>query len=214
MRPAAPACPLCAQRKGRRACPAKGAMICSACCGAKRRVEIDCPADCVWLDGAHAGGWEGRETERRRDARRVGPHVQGLSRAQADLFFLALVGLGSLRARRRDLDDALLAAAVSALRKTAETRQRGILYEHQADDLRAQGLVVELRGLFEARDAEGRPVAPDDRDLGAVLAALEGTLADVAREKAGTTAFLDTARRLVGASPAAPAPARRLLVEP
>ena len=168
-------CPLCAQRKGRRACPAKGAAICSACCGSKRRVEIACPSDCVWLDGAHDAGWEGRETERRRDARRLGPHLQRLSREQADLFFLALVGLGAMRSRR-DLDDALLAAAVSALRKTVDTRQRGILYDHQAEDLRAQGLLLELRGLFEARNEEDQPVAPADGDLSAVLAALEGAL--------------------------------------
>jgi len=208
------ACPLCRQRKGRRVCPAKGAAICSFCCGSKRRVEIDCPSDCAWLDGAHAAGWEGRETERRRDARRVGPHVQPLSRAQADLFFLALVGLGAMRARRRDLDDDLLASALAALVKTVDTRQRGILYDHQADDLRAQGLVVELRGVFAARDDEGRATAPDDRDLAPVLAALQGALAAVRREETGPTAFLDTARRLVGAPAAAPDSERRLVLEP
>ena len=208
------ACPLCRQRKGRRVCPAKGASICSACCGSKRRVEIDCPSDCTWLEGAHAAGWDGRETERRRDARRVAPHVQDLSRVQADLFFLALVGLGAMRARRRDLDDARLGSALAALRKTVDTRQRGILYDHQADDLRAQGLVLELRGVVEARDAEGRATAPDDRDLAPVLAALEGALADVRREDTSATAFLDTARRLVGAPAAAPSPERRLVLEP
>ena len=207
-------CPLCAQRKGRRACPAKGASICSACCGSKRRVEIACPADCVWLDGAHDAGWDGRETERRRDARRLGPHLQRLSREQTDLFFLALVGLGALRARRRDLDDGLLAAAVTALRKTVDTRQRGILYDHQAEDLRAQGLVLELRGLFAARNEEGQPVAPADRDLAAVLAALEGALADTKREDGGRTAFLDTARRVVGAPASSAAPEPRLVLEP
>lgn len=207
-------CPLCRQRKGRRLCPAKGAPICSACCGSKRRVEIDCPPDCVWLEGPDAGSWEGRGTERRRDARRLGPHVQRLTPAQTDLFFLALVGLGALRGRRPDLHDGLLAGAVAALRKTVETRQRGILYDHQADDLRAQGLVMDLRGLFEARDDSGRPVAPDDRDLAAVLAALEGALGDVRREKAGPTAFLDTARRLVGNPTSAPVTERRLVLEP
>jgi hypothetical protein len=177
-------------------------------------VEIDCPSDCVWLEGAHDGSWEGRETERRRDARRVGPHLQRLSRAQADLFFLALVGLAAMRARRRDLDDALLGSALDALRKTVDTRQRGILYDHQAEDLRAQGLVAEVRGIFEAKDADGRATAPDDRDLGAVLAALEGALADVRREETGPTAFLDTARRLVGAPAASAEPERRLVLEP
>src|SRR5258708_10127167 len=209
------ACPLCAQRKGRRAWPAKGASIAPAGCGSRRRTEMDCLSDCVWLDaGAHAAGWDGRETERRRDARGLRPHLQRLSREQADLFFLALVGLGALRARRNDLDDALLSAAVSALRKTVETRQRGILYDHQAEDLRAQGLLLELRGLFEAKDEEGRPVAPDDRDLGPALAALEGALTDVRRESGGRTAFLDTARRVVVA-PASPAPPEpRLVLEP
>jgi hypothetical protein len=195
-------------------CPAKGATICSSCCGSKRRVEIDCPSDCTWLDGAHAGSWEGRETERRRDARRLGPHVGRLSHSQADLFFLSLVGLTALRARRRDLDDARLASAVGALRKTVDTRLRGILYDHAAEDLRAQGLVVELRGIFAARDEQGREVAPDDRDLGPVLAALEGALGDLRREGEGPTAFLDTARRLVGSPVAAPGSEGRLVLEP
>ena len=210
------ACAVCDHRKGRRACPAKAASICSACCGSKRRVEIDCPSDCVWLEGAHAASWDGRETERRRDARRFAPHLQRLSREQTDLFFLALVGLGAMRARRRDLDDGLLAAAVGALRKTVETRQRGVLYEHPAEDLRAQGLVMELRDLFEARDERDRPVFPDDRDLGPVLAALDDALTELRRGNEGRMAFLDTARRLVGAPASASAPAAetRLVLEP
>lgn len=210
------ACAACDHRKGRRACPAKGASICSACCGSKRRVEIDCPSDCVWLEGAHAASWDGRETERRRDARRFAPHLQRLSREQTDLFFLALVGLGAMRARHRDLDDALLSAAVAALRKTVETRQRGVLYDHPPEDLRAQGLVLELRGLFEARDERERPVFPDDRDLGPVLAALDDVVTEFRRSNEGRTSFLDTARRLVGApaATAAPAAESRLVLEP
>jgi len=76
------ACPLCRQRKGKRACPAKGELICAQCCGTKRRVEIDCPDDCTWL-GGHAGTWEGRETERTRDLRRLAPSLERLSEAQA-----------------------------------------------------------------------------------------------------------------------------------
>ncbi len=209
------ACPLCRQRKGRRACPAKGEAICPQCCGQKRRVEIDCPADCAYLDGAHAGSWAGRETERRRDARRLAPFIERLTRAQADLFFLALVGIRGLRARRQALTDALLAQAVTALRKTAETRDRGILYEHAPEDLRAQPLVQDLRGVFEAKDAEGRPVTPPDHDLAAVLAALEGALAAAVREGSGDSVLLDTIARVVG-EPAkdAPSPERRLIVEP
>ncbi|PYQ16752.1 MAG: hypothetical protein DMF79_18235 [Acidobacteria bacterium] len=207
------ACPLCRQRKGKRACPAKGELICAACCGQKRRIEIDCPEDCVWL-GAHAGAWEGRETERTRDLRRLAPHLEGLSDPQARLLFLSLVGVTALRGRRA-LDDELLLEATAALRKTVETREKGILYEHPAEDLRAQGLVPELRGLFEAKDEQGIARAPADKDLLAVLRALEGVLGDVVREGAGPAAFLDTAARVAARMGVAPrAPGRPLIVEP
>jgi len=207
-------CPLCRQRKGKRACPAKGTEICSQCCGTKRRVEIACPEDCVWL-GAHASAWEGRETERARDVRRLAPHLQGLSEAQARLFFLALVGLSGLRARRPELSDHLMHEAVTALRKTVETRERGILYEHPAQDARAQGLVYELRGLFEAKDASGTAHAPDDRDLVAVLNSLQASLDECLREQAGPTSFLETAARVAGRAvpDSRPAP-RPLIVQP
>jgi hypothetical protein len=209
------ACPLCRQRKGRRACPAKAASICPHCCGTKRRVEIDCPEDCVYLSGAHAPAWEGRETERRRDARRLAPFAQGLSEPQMRLLFLALAGLSAVRARRPDLTDALLGTAVEALRKSAETRSRGILYEHPPEDLRAVGLVDELKHLFEAKDEAGSAIAPDDRDLQPVLAALEGALRETAREDGGPCAFLDTAARVTGTQ-GRPAGERstRLIVEP
>lgn len=205
-------CPLCRSRKGRRACPAKAAEICPQCCGAKRRVEIDCPEDCVYLGGAHAGAWDGRETERKRDLRRVAHQVQALSPGQAQLFFLVLVGVTGLRARRSDLTDLLLLEAITALRKTTETRLGGILYEHAPDDPTARGLVLDLRQMFEARAADGTATAPDDRDLQPVLGALEGSLAATLLERSGDTAFLDTAARLAAQIAPRPAEARGPLI--
>lgn len=208
-------CPLCRARKGKRACPAKGETICATCCGTKRRVEIDCPDDCVYLTGVHAGAWEGRETERRRDARRVLLHAQGLSEDQGRLLFLGLMGLLGIRARRPELGDALALQAVSALRRTVETRGKGLIYEHQAEDVRAQVLVHELAGLFEAKDEQERSLAPPDRDLLPVLAALEDGLQASLDEGAGT-AFLDSAARIVGrAQGPSTSPARKpLILEP
>lgn len=189
-------------------------MICSHCCGTKRRIFIACPDGCVWL-GAHASSWDGRETERLRDARRLVPHLEGLSEGQGQLFFLALSGFPRLRARRPELSDHLLHVAVVALRKTVQTRERGILYEHPAEDLRAQGLVAELRGLFEAKDAAGTAHAPDDRDLLAVLEALEASLEESLRGQDGPTAFLDTVARVAGpALPAARSAPAPLIVQP
>ena len=209
-------CPLCRKRRGKRACPAKGEAICSQCCGTKRRVEIDCPPGCAFLDGAHAGAWEGRSADRDRDARRVGPFLEGLSEAQGRLVLLSLVGVTAIRARRRELDDRLLLEAVQALRKTVETREKGILYEHPAADARAQALAHELGELFEATDAEGRSHAPADRDLAKALSRLEGAVASALREGESGHAFLDSATRL--AARLGPPPGARtrssLIVEP
>jgi hypothetical protein len=42
-------CRRCGQRKGKRACPASGAAICPACCGAHRVRDIACPPSCRFL---------------------------------------------------------------------------------------------------------------------------------------------------------------------
>jgi hypothetical protein len=210
------ACPLCRARKGKRLCPAKGEPICAACCGAKRLIEIDCPQDCTYLTGRHAGHWEGRETERQRDLRRVAPFVEQLAEPQAQLFFLALVGLTGLRAQRPALDDTLLLDAVRSLHRTVETRLKGLLYDHPTEDARAAAVAADLRGLFEAHGEDGRPLAPSDADLAAVLAALETALGAAVRESSGRHSFLDSAARLaarIGGAPRPAAPRPRLILE-
>lgn len=202
-------CPLCRERKGKRRCPARQASICSACCGAKRLVEIDCPSDCRYLTGAHAAGWDGAQRDHQRDLRRLAPHVQALTEAQQRLSLIAVVGIAGIRTRRREMTDALLHAAVTALRRTAETRSRGIVFEHVPDDARALAIVHDLAEVFRAQDASGQPLSPDDGDLAAVLGALDAALSATAAEGAGATAFLDTATRTaarLGARPSATVP--------
>lgn len=197
-------------------CPAKGASICSGCCGAKRRVEIACPDSCAYLDGGHAPGWEGRRTERERDSRRVLPHVQSLSEAQRELFLAMLVGIRETAQKRRELDDRQLADALAALRKTTETRVRGVIYEHRPDDARAQALVAEMAGWLRGGEptADGA-AAPPDADQLAVLKALEATALGVMAEAAETRAFLEMVTRLtLGAVPAASPEPSPLVVIP
>jgi len=198
-------CLLCGQRKGKRACPAKGAEICPHCCGTKRLVEIDCPSHCAYLQGAHAAGWEGRDS----DQRRVLPQLGGLTRGQAELFLVGLVGIARIRLRRRGLVDSVLSDAVSALRKTVETRSRGVLYEHDVVDPRAHGLLEDLKGLWEERTPADERSGPDDRDLLPVLAALQAALAATIEEGAGATAFLDTIGRITSRIGADPGPEGR-----
>ena len=207
-------CPLCQQRKGKRACPAQGELICTLCCGTKRQVLVACPADCAYLTGAHAPAWE-RETEKRRDSRRLAPYLEGLSAGATRVFLITLAGLAAIRKRRPEATDSSLLAALTALRKTVETRTRGILYQHPPENLEAADLVQDLRSLFEAKDDAGEDVSPADEDLMEALTALEGCVQEVRSEGIQPTAFLDIAVRLVGQAPGpGTEPPRRLIVEP
>lgn len=208
-------CPLCQKRKGKRACPGKGELVCAHCCGTKRLVLVACPGDCAYLTGAHAPAWEGRETEKRRDGRRLAPYVEGLSAGATQVFAITLAALAAIRKGRPETTDATLAEALSALRKTVETRLRGILYEHPPQDLRAMDLLQNLRSLFEPKDEAGRDLSPADEDLLAALTALESCVREVRSEGLQPTAFLDIAVRLVGQPPAhRTEPPPRLIVEP
>jgi hypothetical protein len=157
-------------------------------------VEIECPSDCVYLTGEHASGWSGRVSEQRRDARRIGPALASLGRAQEPYLVPWLAAVGTLRSSDAGVDDALLLDAVVALRKTADTKESGILYEHAPEDARAHALIERLRGKVEAATA-GR-LQPDARAEVAVLKGLETALRLTLEERASPRAFIDTAARV------------------
>lgn len=202
-------CPLCGRRKAKRACPAKGVAICPQCCGALRRVEIACPDDCVYLTGEHAHGWAGRETERRRDLRRIAPYVGTLEEGAGRLFFLMLVAVVQ-HAQAHGLDDRLVADAVSAVRRTAQSRAAGVLYEQRPEDTRAARLAHDLGALLED---EQLGEATDTQRL-AALEALDGAVQDTLKEQGGARAFLDSAARAVADLVPKEPPRPRLIVEP
>jgi hypothetical protein len=210
-------CPLCGQRKGKRECPGKGAVICSTCCGTKRHVEVDCPADCRYLTGAHAPSWEGRDDDRRRDLMRIVRHVQELTEDQTALFFYLMAGLVRISARHRDADDAQWEEALAALHKTLDPRESGLIYEHPAEGWRSQALLREMQEAIAPAENEGRPIAPPAL-LGAAVAALHASVAATRAEKGEPHAFLETAARLTAkmasGEPATPATPARRLIEP
>jgi hypothetical protein len=195
-------CPLCRQRNGRRLCPARRETICPHCCGTKRRREIACPDECVYLQGAHARAWGGRATERERDARRIAPHVSSFEEPQLQLFFFLLLGLRRVAARYPEADDRLFADAVATLLRTVETRVKGVLYEHPTEDARAQVLAHELAETFTTRDAEGHAVQLPDAQLLPVLRALAASLRTTLAELAEPREFLEMVVRLTPEPPA------------
>src|SRR6187200_2730824 len=81
-------CPVCYQRKAKRACPALGKQICPVCCGTKRLVEIQCPSDCPWLASAREHPPAVAVRQQQRDLGVMLEGMRDLSRRQSKLFIL------------------------------------------------------------------------------------------------------------------------------
>ena len=97
---AKPACPLCDRRRGRRSCPALGESICSACCGTKRRTQIACPPDCVYLESAAAHPPAVVQRRRERDGGFLAALLHGLTGPQQRLTAMLLEHLAGRSAGR------------------------------------------------------------------------------------------------------------------
>ncbi len=112
-------CSYCHHRKGKRACPALGGLICAPCCGEHRIVRVSCPTDCAYL----GSGSEYQQMRlsgqfmpvRREFYRQLGE--LGGEKAVA-LYNLIEVVTFSYFEGRRDGQDAEIIAAIQALRRT------------------------------------------------------------------------------------------------
>jgi hypothetical protein len=190
-------CPVCRQRKGKRTCPALGGTICSVCCGTKRIVEIDCPADCVHLATSreHPAAVVRRQQEH--DVALLLPSIQRLSERQHQLFFVlhTLIARHKPEGLIRLLDDDV-ADAAGALAATLETSARGVIYEHAPQSLPAQRLAAEIRTMLAEMAQQGATVP--ERELSLTLRAIEQGARDTrARVDGGDTAYLDLMARLL-----------------
>lgn len=112
-------CVHCHERKGKRACPALGDVICSQCCGEHRVVRIACPADCAYLDSS-SEYQQKRTGERFAQARRefYKELFEVGGEKGAGFFNLIEVVTFSYFLTRRDGQDADVLAAVQSLRRT------------------------------------------------------------------------------------------------
>src|SRR5215207_2152679 len=137
-------CPVCHQRKAKRACPALGQQICAVCCGTKRLVEISCPSDCGYLTTARTYPPAIIQRQQELDRSMLLPLLQGLSERQARVFLM----LAAVTSRHQPdtlhkLVDEDIAEATGALASTFETAAKGIVYEHQPASLAAARLNAE-----------------------------------------------------------------------
>lgn len=87
-------CTSCSARKGKRSCPALDSVICSQCCGTKRKVEINCPGDCIYLKSSQEYGIDKEESQKRADFKREmqsiigneGPYMDVLSSIEMTIY--------------------------------------------------------------------------------------------------------------------------------
>lgn len=206
---AKPACPLCSSRRGRRSCPALGESICSACCGAKRRTQIACPPDCVYLESATAHPPAVVQRRRERDAGFLAALLYGLTEPQQRLTAMLLEHLAGDRPHAPGLVDAEVEQAALALAQTHETASRGIVYEHPAGTATAQRLVDEMKQVIETDRANGGRLS--DEATAGVLRRIEVGAREARRApdaEGGERAYLSLLRRIWNASASAADPNR------
>jgi hypothetical protein len=191
------ACPVCGQRKARRACPALAQTICTVCCGTKRLVEISCPSDCAHLTAARAHPASVVRRQQERDVAVLLPTIQNLTEWQYQLFFLfhTAIARHTPEAFAR-LNDDDVADAASAMAATLETAARGVIYEHAAQSPVAQRLGKELAAMLEEMRQHGATVY--DREAAIVLRAIEHGAREVRKgADTGPTAYLSLVGRLL-----------------
>jgi len=193
-------CPACGHRKGRRQCPALRQTICPACCGTKRLVEIQCPADCGYLSSAreHPAAVVRRQQERA--VATLGPTIRHLTERQQQLYFLfhSVIARHTPQGFGRLVDDDV-AEAAGVLAATLETAARGVIYDHAAQSPIAQALVGDLKALLDQVREQGARVF--DQEVAITLRAIEKGARTVRTAPDQQTAYLDLMATLIHTGP-------------
>jgi hypothetical protein len=165
-------CPLCRQRKARRACPALGHPICAVCCGTKRLTEIHCPSDCAYLATAREHPPAALVRQQLRDYGLFVQFTRDFNERQSQLFLMACTFLA--RYEPPELHQVLdedIGAAAAALASTFETAARGVIYEHRPASPPAERLAAALKPLLTEAGKPGGSAF--ERDAAVVLRRVE-----------------------------------------
>ena len=171
-------CPLCGARRARRGCPALADQICAVCCGTKRLVQIECPADCAWLASAREHPPAVAVRRQQRDIGLLVECLRDFDERQSQLFFLVSKFLVHYpTAELQPVIDDDVAEAAAALAGTFETAARGVIYEHRPASLPAGRLASALKPMLaEAGQGAGSAF---ERDAAAVLRRVEAAVGQV-----------------------------------
>ena len=189
-------CPLCGQRTARRTCPALGKRICAICCGTKRLIEIQCPADCPYLASAREHPPVVAVRRRQHDLSTLAQAMQDLGERQSRLFSLILTFLARYEAPLQPLVDDDVIEATGALAATFETAARGVIYEHRPTSLPAERLANSLKPLLAEAEQGAGPAF--QRDAAVVLRRIEATAREARQLESGPArAFMELIGRVI-----------------
>ena len=166
------------------------------CCGTKRLVEIQCPADCGYLAVAreHPAAVVRRRQEH--DVSRLLPSIRHLTERQYQLFFL----FHTLIARHKPqgftrLVDSDIAEAAGSLAATLETAARGVIYDREPQAPSARALSAEMKAMLAEMREQGGVVY--DSETATVLRAIEQGAQALKEPGEGDAANMDLIARLL-----------------
>jgi hypothetical protein len=206
-------CPLCRQRKPKRACPALGQDICPVCCGTKRLTEINCPSSCIYLEAAHKHPAAAVRRQTEHDLMLLMQALGRVSEPQLQLFFLIQTFIARFTPETPTrIVDADVAEAAAALATAFETAGRGVLYEPQAASPLGEVLRRELKTMLAQVGRGGG--TRFEKDAAEVLRGIErGARHDPASIGSGPLDYLTLVSRVLQERPPAAA-ARSPLIFP
>lgn len=192
-------CPLCEVRRAKRFCPAKLSQICPLCCGTKREVEIDCPADCIYLQSGRQ--YESGKKPKKRLDESFTERLWNQSFQSRN--FETLVGLWSatknIYSQVPELVDTDVREVLSRLIQTYQTQEGGIYYDHLPETLTQKTLYSSLKSFFEDKQKQGDLTASSlktENLLDCLQLTLEMALLKV-QSRPKSRAFLDQLSEIV-----------------
>ncbi len=155
-------CVICEQRKGKRHCPLKNAMICSQCCGLLQ-TEGNCPGDCPFLKESKLFASEKQEERENQLGERFKRDFDAENEEVMQTFNAVATPLNDLFVAAAEEDEYLVDKdLVEALDDLIKDTKEGVGQVVSPEDVklnRAGNLVPRMKEALESFDAE--PPVPD-----------------------------------------------------
>jgi hypothetical protein len=149
-------CGSCVARKGKRNCPALGAVICPQCCGTKRQKEIDCPPDCFFLGKSKEYFTDRQEAGKLSDFERQMKSIIGKEDPYADVLQNIELMISKIYKDRGNITDRHVEAALEHLMEMGKARldlPAKFLTELSPN---VQSIVDGVNDILEFRESIGR----------------------------------------------------------